>query len=194
VESPVETAPAESRSGAITLALLGAVVVLAIVFAFSSSILLPNNWYALFKAIHVVFAVIWVGGGTLIMILALRAERTLDPNEIVAIARQAAFAGERIFAPSGLIVFLMGIAMMVNTDFGWGKFWVILGLVGYAITFITGVAVLSPLAKKITASTAELGPSHPDTIALIKRILLVGRFDVAVLLIVVLDMVTKPFA
>jgi uncharacterized membrane protein len=194
VESPVETAPAESRSGALTIALLVAVVVLAIVFAFSSSILLPNNWYSLFKAVHVVFAIVWVGGGTLIMILALRAERTMNPDEIVTIARQAAFAGERIFAPAGLIVFLMGIAMMVNTNFGWGKFWVILGLVGYATTFITGVAVLSPLTKKITASSAEFGPTHPKTIALINRILLIGRFDVAVLLVVVLDMVTKPFA
>jgi uncharacterized membrane protein len=194
VESPVETAPAASRSGALTLVLLGVLVVVAVVFAFSSSILLPNNWYALFKAVHVTFAVIWVGGGTLIMILALLAERTNDPDEIATIARQAAFAGERIFAPAGLVVFLMGIAMMINTDLGWGKFWVVLGLIGYAATFITGIAFLSPLAKKISASTAERGASHPETIALIKRILLVARIDIAVLLVVVLDMVTKPFA
>ena len=194
METPVETAPAESRSRALTLILLGVVVVVAIVFSFSSSIFLPNNWYAFFKAIHVTFAVIWVGGGTLIMILALIAERTNDPDEIATIARQAAFAGERIFAPAGLIVFLMGIAMMINTNLGWGKFWVILGLVGYAATFITGLTFLGPMAKKIAASTAERGTSHPETIALIKRILLVARIDIALLLVVVLDMVTKPFA
>ena len=194
MESPVETAPAESRSRAFTLALLVALVVIAIVFSFSSSIFLPNNWYAFFKAIHVTFAVIWVGGGTLIMIFALLAERTNDPDEIATIARQAAFAGERIFAPAGLLVFLMGIAMMINTNLGWGKFWVIFGLIGYAATFITGLTVLGPLAKKIAASTAERGATDPQTIALIKRILLIARFDIALLLVVVLDMVTKPFA
>ena len=43
---------------------------------------------------------------------------------MVTIAQQAAFAGEKIFAPAGLVVFLMGIAMMINTNWGWGTFWV----------------------------------------------------------------------
>ena len=184
----------EQRSSALTLVLLGAVVVVALVFAFSSSIWLPNNWFSLFKAVHVSFAVLWVGGGLLLVILALAAQRKESPDELVVVARQAAFAGERIFAPAGLVVFLMGIAMMINTDFGWGSFWVIVGLVGYAMTFVTGIAVLSPLAKKITVSTEQNGPTHPETIALIDRILLIARFDIAVLLVVVLDMVTKPFA
>ena len=88
----------------------------------------------------------------------------------------------------------MGIAMMINTNWGWGKFWVVAGLVGYALTFITGIAVLSPLAKKIEASAKQNGPEHPATIALIDRILLIARFDIAVLLLVIVDMVTKPFS
>lgn len=193
--APVNSAPAPSRSGgALTVALLLIVVVVAVVFAFSSSIFLPNNWYSLFKAIHVTLAVVWVGGGVLLVILALLAQRTSDPDQLVTVARQAAFAGERIFAPAGLIVFLMGIAMMINTNFGWGKFWVVLGLVGYAATFITGIAVLAPLARKINAVSDERGPTDPEAIALINRILLIARVDIAVLLIVVLDMVTKPFS
>jgi hypothetical protein len=89
-------------------------------------------------------------------------------------------------------VFLMGVAMMIDVDWGWGKFWVA-GLLGYAITFVTGVAVLSPLAKKIDALVAEKGADAPETQAAIQRILLVARVDVTVLLLVVADMVTKPF-
>src|SRR5919202_1343162 len=62
-----------------------------------------TSWYAAFKAVHVVFAVTWIGGGLLLTILGLVAERKNDPAEIASIARQAAFAGERIFAPAGLI-------------------------------------------------------------------------------------------
>lgn len=187
------TTPAEGRSGTLTLALLGTVVVVAVIFAFSST-LLPNDWFALFKAIHVTFALLWVGGGLTLTILALVAERTGDAQEIATVAKQAAFVGERVFAPSGLVVFTMGIAMMINTDFGWGSTWVIVGLIGYATTFVTGVAVLSPLAKRIAALAAERGPTDPETVALIKRILLIVRFDVALLLVVVLDMITKPFS
>jgi len=195
VAAPANRATAAQRpGGALTVALLLVVIVVGIVFAFSSSLFLPNNWYSLFKAIHVTFALIWVGGGVLLVTLALRAERTNDPESLVTIARQAIFAGERIFTPSGLIVFLMGIAMMINTDWGWGKFWVVVGLIGYAVSFVTGIAVLAPLARKVSAALADRGPSDPTTVALVNRILLIARIDIAVLLIVVLDMVTKPFS
>ena len=196
MDTPATTAaPAEERSsGALTLLLLAIVVVVATIFAFSSSALVPNHWYAIFKFVHVVFAVVWIGGGVLLTILGLVAERQSDPMEIVLVARQAALVGERLFAPAGLVVFLMGVAMMLNTDWGWGKFWIVAGLIGYASTFITGIAVLAPLAKKIEASAEANGPTDPMTIALINRILLIARVDVAMLLLVIADMVTKPFS
>src|SRR5574338_482769 len=83
-------------------------------------------------------------GGVSIMINAIRAQRAYDPDDIVMIAKQAAFMGEKIFAPVGLVTFLMGIAMMINTSWGWGHFWIVAGLIGYAATFVTGMAVLSP--------------------------------------------------
>jgi uncharacterized membrane protein len=192
MDTPAGTAAAEQRSAtSFNLLLLAGVIVIAVIFAFSS---LGDHWYALFKWLHVTFAVVWIGGGAFITILAIRAQRSGDTGEILTIARQAAFAGERIFAPAGLIVFVMGIAMMLNFDWGWGSFWIVAGLIGYAATFITGVAVLSPLAKQIARSGAEKGPDHPETLALINKILLIARFDVCLLLLVIADMVTKPFS
>jgi uncharacterized membrane protein len=195
MDTPATGSAASSRgTNNLTIAILAAVVVIGVIFAFSSSTAVPNNWYSLFKAGHVLFAVIWVGGGVSIMIHAIRAQRTYNPEDIVTIAKQAAFMGEKVFAPVGLVTFLLGIAMMINTSWGWGHFWIIAGLIGYASTFIVGVAILSPLAKKIDQSAEKNGPTHPETIALIERIMLIGRFDVAILMLVVLDMVTKPFA
>ena len=195
MDTPATGSAASSRgTNNLTIAILAAVVVIGVIFAFSSSTAVPNNWYSLFKAGHVLFAVIWVGGGVSIMIHAIRAQRSYNPEDIVTIAKQAAFMGEKVFAPVGLVTFLLGIAMMINTSWGWGHFWIIAGLIGYAATFIIGVAILSPLAKKIDQSAEHNGATHPETIALIERIMLIGRFDVAVLMLVVLDMVTKPFA
>jgi uncharacterized membrane protein len=195
MDTPATGSAAEARgSNNLTYAILGAVVVIGAIFAFSGSSAVPNNWYSLFKAIHVLFSVIWVGGGVTIMIHAIRAQNARDPEGIVTVAKQAAFMGEKVFAPVGLVTFLMGIAMMINTSWGWGHFWVIAGLIGYASTFTVGVAILSPAAKKIDQSAEANGPTHPETLALIDRIMLIARFDVAVLLLVVLDMVTKPFA
>jgi uncharacterized membrane protein len=192
MDTPANTTPQARSSSGLTTTIIGAVVlVVAIVFITQAG---GNAWYSAFKAVHVLAAIVWIGGGSLITILALMAERKNDPAELATVARQAASVGERVFAPAGLVVVAMGIAMMVNTNWGWGKFWVTAGLVGYAITFVTGVGVLSPRAKKIVALTEEKGVTHPETQAAIARILLIARADVALLFLVVVDMVVKPFA
>ena len=193
METTSSTTPAaRNTSSRVTIGVGLIVLILGAVFAFNSA--WYGHWYALFRVVHVVLAVFWVGGGLLLTILGLRAERSTDPMEMATLARQAAFAGERFFAPAGLVVLLMGIAMMINTNWGWGKFWVIVGLIGYAATFVTGIGVLSPLAKKIDELLTEKGPTAPETQAAIQRILLVARIDIGVLLLVVADMVTKPFS
>jgi uncharacterized membrane protein len=196
MDTPAAAEAASRRSSAPLTAAIGlGVLVVGAVFAFDSA--WYSHWYAVFRVVHVAVAVFWVGGGLLLTVLGLRAERSDDPAELATLARQAAFAGEKLFAPAGLLVLLMGIAMMINGAGGllqWGKFWVIAGLVGYALTFVTGITVLAPLAKKVDALLTAEGPAAPATQEAITRILLVARFDIAVLLLVVADMVTKPFS
>jgi uncharacterized membrane protein len=190
METSAANTPQTRSSGPVTALLGGIVLVVGIVFISQAS--WTNAWYSAFKAIHVIGAVVWIGGGALLTILGMVAERKNDAAELATVARQAATVGEKLFAPAGLVVVAMGISMMVNTDWGWGRFWVVAGLVGYAITFVTGVGVLAPLAKKVTALVEEKGPTDPETTAQIKKILLIARVDVARLLLVVIDMVTKP--
>jgi uncharacterized membrane protein len=183
---------ATSRRSAYLTAALGVIVALvALLFALNS---IYTNWYAIFRVVHVALAVFWVGGGLTLTILGLRAERSSDPREIGTLANQAAFVGERFFGPAGLVVLLTGIGMVLNGSLGWNHFWVIAALVGYASTFVTGIAVLTPLSKKVDASVKAHGAEHPASLALIRRILLIVRVDVSVLLLVVADMVLKPFS
>jgi len=184
-------APTARSSGALTAAIGLAAAIVGLVFAFDSS--WYAHWYALFRLVHVAVAVFWVGGGLTLLVLALRAERSRDPDEMAAIASQGAFVGERFFAPAGLVVLLTGIAMMLHTDWGWGKLWVVAGLVGYAATFATGILFLSPQAKRIARLLEEKGAADPETQGAIRRLLIVLRVDSAVLALVVADMVTKPF-
>ena len=61
-------------------------------------------------------------------------------------------------------------------------------------TFLTGIGVLGPTARKIAALSAAKGAEDPEAQALTRKLLLVIRFDMAVLLLVVADMVLKPFS
>jgi uncharacterized membrane protein len=143
--------------------------------------------------VHVVGAVIWVGGGVTLPILAIRAERSQNPAEMATIARQAAFVGEKAFAPISLLVLLAGIGMVINLHWGWGTTWIIIGLVGFAITALTGSLVLGPQAKRVGQLIEASGAEAAETQAAVQRLLLLARVDMGVLRLVVADMILKPF-
>jgi len=189
MESTAATTTPERRASLVPTGLVAAAfLVVAIVFCASS------NWYATFKAVHVGFAAIWIGGGFLLTVLGLIAERQNDPAGLAAVAKQAAMVGQRLFSPASGIVLLAGIAMMINTNWGWGHFWITAGLIGFASTFVTGMGFLAPRSKKLHELMQTAGPTAPETQAAISEILLIARIDTAVLLLVIVDMVVKPFS
>src|SRR5262249_1649473 len=182
-------APADRRASLLPTALIGlAFLAIAIVFAASSS------WYDTFLAVHILFVVLWIGGGVFLTIFAILAERARDGAQLASIAKMAAFAGERIFAPAAIVVLAMGIAMVLNADLGFRAFWLISGLLGVASSFVVGVAVLGPSSRKLDALLTQNGPDDAETQAAISKLLLIARADIAVLLLVIVDMVTKPFS
>ena len=192
--TPIAAEPRASRASTWITAGIGlAVAAVGLVFALNTTDA-PSHWFAVFKLIHVSVAVFWVGGGILLTVLALWAQTKNDPDEMATIARQAAFIGERFFAPAGLVVLAMGITMVANDHIGFGTTWVIIGLVGYALTFTTGVAFLAPRAKRIAVLLETKGAAADETQAAIREILLIARIDVGVLLLVVFDMLMKPFS
>src|SRR5262245_2064082 len=143
---------AQARANLTPTYAIGVVFVLvAVLFILAS----PQDWYGAFKTIHVVFAVIWIGGGFLISALAFIAELEHDLEGRSILARQAAQVANRVFTPSALIVLVMGFAMMLNDTgkliWDWGDFWVIFGLLGFAATFAIGVGLLTPAAKRMEA-------------------------------------------
>jgi len=149
--------------------------------------------YEIYKMLHVLAAVVWVGGGVLLTILALLTQRSNDPVALANIGRQAELVGARIFTPASVIVVVFGIAMIEKGDLGWDHFWIDVALVAWAITFLVGVGFFVPQTKRLNALVEEHGVEHPVVQAKLAQILTVARLDVAMLLLVVADMTAKPF-
>jgi uncharacterized membrane protein len=152
--------------------------------------------YTSLKALHVLLAVLWVGGGLCLTILGLRAQGSKDPVRLAGIAKDAEWLGLRIFVPASLLLFFVG-AGLLETDYGkalwgWGQTWIILAIVGFAISFAVGAAYLGPTAGKLGKVLDARGAEDPEAQALIRRILLVARIDIVLLLLIVADMVIKP--
>jgi uncharacterized membrane protein len=193
METTSSAAPSVGRSGWITPTILLALVGVGLLFAFKATDA-ASTWFGVFKLVHVCIAVFWVGGGLLLTALGIRAQRTDNAEELATVARQAAWAGEKLFAPSGGIVLAMGITMVIDQHIGFGTTWVSIGLAGWLISFITGIAVLSPRAKKLAELLETAGPTAAVTQKAIREILLIARVDVALLLVIVMDMLMKPFS
>jgi len=156
---------------------------------------LALTWYDWFKAGHVLVAVLWVGGGATLALLAIMTLRMNDPLRVAQFAHQAGKVGERLYTPASLLVLLFGIGLMTNdqSPWDWDMTFVQIALVGWALTFLVGFFYIRPTAAKLAKAIEERGPTDPEAQRLIKNILLVTRIDVLILLFIVFDMTAKPW-
>jgi uncharacterized membrane protein len=83
--------------------------------------------YELLLAIHLLAAVIWVGGATSLQVLAIRATGSGDPVRMATFAGEAEWVGMRIFMPSSIVVLLAGIALVLEGSLGFDRLWILLG-------------------------------------------------------------------
>jgi uncharacterized membrane protein len=150
------------------------------------------TWYTFFKSIHVVTAVIWVGGAAMIQAYAFRILRTGDGKRQADFAKDTEVIGMRVFVPASLILFLAAIGMMENLDWSWSQNWIVLGVIAFGLSFALGAGFIGPESGRIAKLIEKQGPDSPAVQARIRRILMISRCELVVLLIVIVNMVVKP--
>ena len=149
--------------------------------------------YELLVFFHIVFVILWVGAGSLLHILGLRAERADDDEAIEQIFKDTARLGTSFFLPSSLLVLVFGLLLVWDSDvWSFGYLWIDIGLVGFAITFLTGLLWIKPQSEKIAGMIERDGGMTPTSLVLARRMVVFGRLDYVVLYLVVADMVAKP--
>lgn len=147
------------------------------------------DWYSIFKFLHVSSAICWVGGGMVLVFLADRAGRAKDDNAQMAVVKQVASLALVWFIPASLSTVLFGLIVATIGSL-WSNAWVILGLFGFAATFVTGNFFIRPTADAIAA--AETKGDRATALVLGGKIMGIAKFDHVMLFTVVADMVLKP--
>jgi hypothetical protein len=89
---------------------------------------------------------------------------------------------------------IFGIALVIESDaWTFGYLWIVLGLIGFAATFVTGLFLIKPASERIGAAMErEGGRLTPRLRADIRRLIVTSRVDYVVLTLVIFDMVAKP--
>ncbi|AZN96712.1 DUF2269 family protein [Mesorhizobium sp. M9A.F.Ca.ET.002.03.1.2] len=148
------------------------------------------DWYPIVKFLHVVSAILWVGGGFTLMVLAVRADRAGNIEGMLQAMRATGELGNRFFAPMSMLTLAFGL-IMCWFWVGFSDLWILIGLVGYTTTFCIGMFVFKPTADRMAGMIAKDGVT-PAALAQGQRILSAARVDYSVMLVIIADMVLKP--
>jgi uncharacterized membrane protein len=149
--------------------------------------------YDLFKLLHVVGAIAWVGGGLGLLVLHRRMLAAKDFEGLHALDRHGQALGTWLFTPAALLTVAFGVAMVATEpSIGFGELWVLIGFAGILASGVAQMGLAAPAGKRFSALAAEHGFDHPDVAAAAGRVTVGNAVDVGLLLVVVWAMVAKP--
>jgi len=151
----------------------------------------PNS-YSIYKALHVIAIVIWVGGDVTLTTAGIVFERRGDADTLATLGKVGSWVGVRVYTPAAFAAFAFGVALMQQGVWDWSQVWIVLGLAGWAIATGVGVLFVGPELGRIDRAAAEHGPESAEVVRRVRRLFTVFRFDTVILILVVLDMVLKP--
>ncbi len=141
--------------------------------------------------LHIIAAMVWVGGAVLLGALATLVLRARMPEEVGRFLGNLRVIGPLVLAPATFGVVGLGVWMVLDSSaWEFGQFWVQLALGLFAAAFLIGPAVVGRAA--INAGRAADRGDHDETLRQFAR--WSWGYGVIVLLLVVAtwDMVMKP--
>jgi uncharacterized membrane protein len=147
--------------------------------------------YEFLLFIHVLMAIVWVGGSIHLQIIGTRLQAANDPVQMAQFNRQAEWIGTRVLTPASLLIVIAGVFMTLDRwDFE--QLWIIIGMAGFLYSFINGAFFLGPLSGKTGKLIEERGPEDGEVQGNISRLFFLSRIELVILIVVVWAMTMKP--
>jgi uncharacterized membrane protein len=147
--------------------------------------------YQLLLFVHVVCAVIWVGGAIYAQLLALRVSRSPDPSELPQLARNIEYIGSRVFAPAAFLLFVSGVGMTLQA-WSFGQTWIAVAVALWVVSAVTGAVYLGPRVRRAAELFEAEGPTSQAGRQLIDRLFLVSRVELIGFVVIIALMTFKP--
>ena len=139
--------------------------------------------------IHVLAAIVWVGGGTLALVFTWRT-LAADREHRLGYARDIEVLSNRVFAPASIVALLFGVLLVLEIDaFEFSQTWILIGIIGLAASVVLGMGFFGPQTKKLVTEIEQNDPKAEGRLGLIAK---VSVLDMAILYVVVWAMVVKP--
>ena len=98
--------------------------------------------YSALLFIHIVCAVIWVGGAFALQVLAFLVSRTGDQLELARLLRYFELIGSRVFVPVATLLFIAGVAMTLQA-WSFGNTWIAVSVALWVLSAVAGAIYLA---------------------------------------------------
>ncbi len=143
--------------------------------------------------LHVIAAMVWVGGGTVRSLIALRIRSSSDQRAMSDFARTLPYVGLRLLMPAVIIVLITGVWMVLaDSEFKFSQFWVLAGLGLFGVAFLLGAVYMSRVGMQLDRAARHDSGAATNLPHLLDRWLVGYAGVLAILLAAVWDMVFKP--
>ncbi len=140
--------------------------------------------------LHIVSAVVWVGGGFVMSIFGSRARSSSDPKAISQFSDALTYIGTRVMLPAVLGTLVFGLWMVFeNSNWNFGQLWVRLAIGLFILAFLIGAVYLGRVGTQLQR-VVSTGSANAKV--LLGRWITGYWIVLLVLLIVIWDMVFKP--
>ncbi len=145
--------------------------------------------------VHVVAAIVWVGGSFTAQIFGFRAAASGDPERVLGFVDDMKMIGMKVFNPAGIILLAAGIWLVIDIDaWEFSQAWISIAFTIVIIGAVLGAAFYGPQIAKVQAAAAERGPTDSEVTQRVARIMVVSRVEMVLLLVAVYAMIFKPGA
>jgi len=147
--------------------------------------------YDLVKYVHILCAVVWVGGAFYAQLLAIQVARSSDPTDLPKLGRNIEFLGTRVFLPASILLFVAGV-IMTTQRWAFQQTWISIAIVLWLVSALVGSLYLGPKSKRVAQLFEAEGPLSVAGRALLARLFLVSRLELVSFLVIIALMVAKP--
>lgn len=146
--------------------------------------------FLVLKIVHVLLAVVAVGANVTYAFWLRRAGT--DREQLTFAIDGVRWLDRRIANPAYILLLITGIAMVATGAYSFSDRWLQVAIVLYVATALLGIFAFGPAIRR-QATEAARDPTSAEYLASARRTNLFGLLTVAIVVVIVILMVAKPF-
>jgi hypothetical protein len=148
------------------------------------------SWYGILKVVHILSAILWIGGGAALTVVLVRLLGIGDRGALRSFVPQLAKYMQSIGGPASGLLLLTGIAMVFLGRLSFKSLWIGLGLGGLIVLGAFGGMVMS---KHMAALEQAVATGDDATLAgAVARVRQGSIILLTIMAAIVVIMVLKP--